>query len=643
MSELDLSIDAADVIRLLQAHLTECGLHGACKALRDESGIRAAGVLSTMVSQFKTRAVTGDWGWIMTNLSTINLSSVLSGNELLSNVYEMAILELADGGDFPLAYATLRLATEQLDRVIVNENGDAYTQRHDDATDTDAPPKDLAETIPKSRQIDQRLAALAAMRSDGKPHTVVDKKHGSPSSLPKDYYGKNTCKQERRDQLGQQLMESIPQIPSSRLTSLLQQAIKWQAYAGQLPIIKQHWMSEHDVESQQGERQNGFTRRKRKFDLVLGEAPVASFKAKSSKTLDDVVVESIPTKVFSTLSFGKRATAEVAVFLPDGSSLVTGSSDGLIEIWSATSRYQELRLDLPYQQTEELIGHDDAIITAVAVSNDGTVLATGDANGLVKVWRIDNGKCLREVAAHPNASISCLDLSHDASHVLTASQSTTCREYGLRTNRLLKEFRGHTSFINSCRYMIIDDSVLRVVTSSADGTARIWDGKTSEILHVLQPHSLGTSLTEKGMSVLQKMDSSIVEACPNLHLAIPLHTPIDSILLVPRGHRAFIVTLTGAVLQTYSVPVKSILVTASVSPSNHWLYAVTDDGTLHVFDMTSGDVERVIKNFAEATCGGSAGTRCPEITALAHHPHKGILCAFSNDKSQKRGRLTLWK
>ena len=249
------------------------------------------------------------------------------------------------------------------------------------------------------------------------------------------------------------------------------------------------------------------------------------------------------------------------------------------------------------------------------------------------------------MAAHPNASISCLDLSHDASHILTASQSTTCREYGLRTSRLLKEFRGHTSFINSCRYMIIDDAVLRVVTSSADGTARVWDGKSSEILYVLQPHSLGPSLTEKGMSVLQKMDSPIVDACPNLHSVIPLHTPTDSILLVPRGNRAFIVTLAGVVLQTFSVTTNSVLVAASVSPSNHWFYAVTDGGSLHVFDMTTGEEEqRVVKNFAEATCGGVDATRsCPEITALVHHPHKGIVCAFSNDKSQKRGLLTLWK
>ena len=33
----------------------------------------------------------------------------------------------------------------------------------------------------------------------------------------------------------------------------------------------------------------------------------------------------------------------------------------------------------------------------------------------------------------------------------------------------------------------------------------------------------------------------------------------------------------------------------------------------------------------------------PEITGLIHHPHKGVVAAFSNDKTQKRGLVTLWK
>ena len=39
-----LPVDSSDVLRLIQHHLTECGLHGSARALREESGVGAAGV-----------------------------------------------------------------------------------------------------------------------------------------------------------------------------------------------------------------------------------------------------------------------------------------------------------------------------------------------------------------------------------------------------------------------------------------------------------------------------------------------------------------------------------------------------------------------------------------------------------------------
>ena len=42
-----LTVESSDVLRLIQHHLTECGLHGAARALREESGVGAAGVHQT--------------------------------------------------------------------------------------------------------------------------------------------------------------------------------------------------------------------------------------------------------------------------------------------------------------------------------------------------------------------------------------------------------------------------------------------------------------------------------------------------------------------------------------------------------------------------------------------------------------------
>ena len=39
-----LTVESSDILRLVQHHLTECGLHGAARAVREESGVGAAGV-----------------------------------------------------------------------------------------------------------------------------------------------------------------------------------------------------------------------------------------------------------------------------------------------------------------------------------------------------------------------------------------------------------------------------------------------------------------------------------------------------------------------------------------------------------------------------------------------------------------------
>ena len=612
-----MEIESGDILRLIQAHLTESGLHETCRLLREESGVASAGACH---SNFKSWANTGQWGMVLATLATLDPQRSRISVGLLADVHEMAILELADVGEVELAYAALRLSADDLDAAGGNSTEDA-----------------AMESIPRSRILEQRLAALASLRA-----SIMQQNDEQRMMLPPDYYGSQS-KEKWRKEIGQQLADSVPIVPSSRLTSLLQQALKWQAHTGQLPVVRGHWEDDED-----GDTKRKLKRCKKEFDLVLGEVEAPASVVGEATMADESVRESIPSKTYSTIKFGKKATAECAVFLPDASGLVTGSSDGLVEIWDPQHRFSKLRLDLLYQENEDLLWHSSAI-TSVAVSNDGALLATGSVDGMVKAWRIDTGKCLREFQAHDGAVVSCLAFSQDSTHVLSGSHDTNCREFGLRTSRMLKEFRGHGSYVNECYYVLVDAGAqLRVVTGSADGTARIWDGKTSEVIHVLRPISLGSDLSVAGTSIVMdhQADSSSEGGSPNVHSVLPLHTPSQSVIIVPRGSRAFLVTYRGLVVRTFDIETSAgnVFVAATVSPSNRWLYAVTDMGTCCVFDVQSGVFEKSIKDFAlQSTSSTGGDKRIPEISCVLHHPHKGIVAAFSNDKGQKRGLLTLWK
>ncbi|MEW4528439.1 protein kinase [Maioricimonas sp. JC845] len=80
---------------------------------------------------------------------------------------------------------------------------------------------------------------------------------------------------------------------------------------------------------------------------------------------DLTLVQEIPT--------GRSGAVDIR-FLPDGASLLVVSSDGLMRVWDIASR----------QQIRTMQG--SGLITASAVSDDGSVLVTGSAGGNVVFW-----------------------------------------------------------------------------------------------------------------------------------------------------------------------------------------------------------------------------------------------------------------
>ncbi|MGK3745294.1 MAG: WD40 repeat protein [Bacillariaceae sp.] len=659
LMEGEFSIEAGDVLCLIMGFLTSQGLHESARILRKESGIGFSnGVIqkATVASSIRR----GEWGSVIRATFLLGDNSDGSNNKeevdnnngsLSAKISEQVILELAEEDkNLNLAYSLLKVHRDALDRIYEETDSSEDQKEAIDATEREEKGKkkrrsksksSSSSRLTKARSLEQKLAEIAA-----NPNKFSNTETRQIVLFPQ------RSKQQRREDLALNV-EDQREIPLNRLPTLIQQAMKWQSYTGQLPWIREvneNIAADVDVDNKK-------KRRKRKrYDLVMGEVAgdqnisVGDGSTEISNEYDGV--DEIPQDTMSKVKFGKNAVCESALFFSRG--LITGSSDSLIEIWDAGCSYKDLNTkDYPYQK-ENVMGHTDASVLCMAISNDSEILVSGDSVGKVKIWKLSTGTCLRQYQAH-DTSVTALSLSRDASRVLTGCKSGLCREFGIVTQNLLQVYEGHTSYIHACHYAL--DWKLNgdnnpqtastegwVVTSSADGTVRVWNKGLA--IRIIQPPSDLKSVTapQRGKMFSMVVDpTQVLAECPAIHSLLVVPGEESRMLMIPRASTAFLVNLEGTVLQVYNAESsESVFLAASLTVSV--VYLASSTGDCLVFSLQTGKLLQTIHNFALDSTSKTNEHRTAEISALIHHPFKpSILAAYSNDKTQKKGVLTVWK
>ncbi|KAG9139397.1 hypothetical protein Leryth_017313 [Lithospermum erythrorhizon] len=122
-------------------------------------------------------------------------------------------------------------------------------------------------------------------------------------------------------------------------------------------------------------------------------------------------------------------------------------------------------------------GHRHAVYCAI-FDRSGRYVITGSDDRLVKIWSMETAYCLASCRGHEG---DITDLAVNINNTLVASSSNDCviRVWRLPDGLPISVLRGHTGTITAIEFCPRPTAVYQLLSSSDDGTCRIWDARYS--------------------------------------------------------------------------------------------------------------------------------------------------------------------
>ncbi|KAL8953661.1 MAG: hypothetical protein Q9222_000498 [Ikaeria aurantiellina] len=234
--------------------------------------------------------------------------------------------------------------------------------------------------------------------------------------------------------------------------------------------------------------------------------------------------------------------------------------------------------------------HSTPVVT-IAIDESGTLLATGSADGVIKIWDIRGGFVTHTLRGH-NGVISAL-------HFFTATASEPTRENSSKPKK--KRRKDPFDEEKSMNGVVNGDSAIarfRLASGSEDGKIRIWDLAKRKAVATLDSH----------VSVIRGLDYS---------------SALGSLVSASRDKTAIIWDA-----QTWAprriIPTMEGMEAVGFVRGADFIYTGGELGRSRIWDLQTG------KQIAE---GSSAGGESNEIIRILHNRHSEFLLSVHGDQS----------
>ena len=184
--------------------------------------------------------------------------------------------------------------------------------------------------------------------------------------------------------------------------------------------------------------------------------------------------KSIPSDVLK----GHLKVVSSVAFSPDGTILASGSWDDTIKLWDIKTG----------TKIRTLTGHK-YWVRSVAFSPDGTTLASGSEDRTIKLWNVKTGTEIRTLTGH-ELVVTAVAFSPDGTTLASGSYDYTIKLWNVKTGTEIRTLTGHWKVVSSVVFSP-DGTIL--ASGSWDDTIKLWNIKTSTEIRTLTGHSISVN------------------------------------------------------------------------------------------------------------------------------------------------------
>ncbi|XP_026540328.1 autophagy-related protein 16-1 isoform X3 [Notechis scutatus] len=251
----------------------------------------------------------------------------------------------------------------------------------------------------------------------------------------------------------------------------------------------------------------------------------------------------------------------------------------------------------------------DGEVNAVQFSPGSRLLATGGLDRRVKIWEVLGDKCeFKASLSGSNAGITSVEFDNAGSYLLAASNDYASRIWTVDDHRLRHTLTGHSGKVLSAKFLL---DKARIVSGSHDRTLKLWDLRSKVCIRTVFAGSSCNDLVcteqcvmsghfDKKIRFWDIRTESVVHEVELLGriTALDLNPERTELLTCSRDDLLKIIDLRiNAVKHTFSAPgfkCGSDWTRVVFSPDGNYVAAGSADGSLYIWSVLTGKVERTL-------------------------------------------------